>query len=62
MSNKRKSKDSESSKNSNSKSDLIAKKDHVIFRNGFRLDIKVGDNLNEVPEEYLSSLKTEKVI
>ena len=40
---------------------LIAKKDHVIFQNDERYDIKKGDEV-KVPEKFLEVLKTEKVI
>lgn len=40
---------------------LIAKKDHVIFQNGERYDIKKGDEV-KVPKRFLETLKTEKVI
>jgi hypothetical protein len=40
---------------------LTAKKDHVIFQNGERHEIKKGDEVN-VPEKFLEVLKTENVI
>ena len=40
---------------------LVAKKDHVIFQNGEKYEIKKGDEI-KVPERFLEVLKTEKVI
>lgn len=39
-----------------------AKKDHVILQNDFRVDIKKGDDLSEIPERFYDTLKTEKII
>ncbi len=40
---------------------LIAKKNHVIFQNGERHEIKKGEEVN-VPKRFLDTLKAEKVI
>ena len=40
---------------------LIAKRDHVIFQNAERYEIKKGDEI-KVPERFLETLKAEKVI
>jgi hypothetical protein len=47
-----------------SKKSLIAKKDHVILHNEYKLVIKEGDDLSKknIPEIYIPTLKTEKVI
>lgn len=42
--------------------DMIAKKDHTIFKNDFKLVIKEGDILKDIPSEFIATLKTEKVI
>jgi len=42
--------------------DMIAKKDHIIFKNDFKLVIKEGDNLKNIPDEFITTLKAEKVI
>lgn len=42
-------------------SKLRAKKDHVIFQNGERYEIKKGEEVN-VPSRFLETLKTENVI
>lgn len=39
-----------------------AKRDHVILQNDFRADIKKGDSLDDIPERFYETLKTEKVI
>jgi len=43
---------------------MIAKKDHTIFQNGYKLIITKGDDLSkkEIPERFLPTLKTEKII
>ena len=40
---------------------LIAKKDHLIVQNDVRIEIKKGDEV-DVPERFLETLKTEKII
>lgn len=39
-----------------------AKRDHVILQNDFQVNIKKGDFLDEIPERFYETLKTEKVI
>ncbi len=54
-----------STKNTNQESpSLIAKKDHVIVQNEYKLVIKKGDDLSKrnIPEKYIVTLKTEKII
>lgn len=41
---------------------MIAKKDFVIQHNIYRREIKVGDDVSDVPKEYHENLKTEGVI
>ena len=40
---------------------LIAKKDHLIVQNDVRIEVKKGEEV-KVPERFLETLKTEKVI
>jgi superfamily II helicase len=40
---------------------LVAKKDHVIFQNKERYNIKKGEEIN-VPKRFFEVLKTENVI
>jgi hypothetical protein len=47
---------------SESKNDLIAKKDHIIFQNSFKIIIKKGDTLENVPSQFIPTLKAEQVI
>ena len=44
------------------KKELIAKKDHVIVQNDFKLVIKKGQIIKNLPERYIVTLKTEQVI
>lgn len=39
-----------------------AKRDHVIFQNKFHIIIKKGELLDDIPEQFYKTLKTEKVI
>lgn len=39
-----------------------AKKDHVIFQNDFRADIKKGDDLKKVPFRFKQVLEAEGVL
>lgn len=39
-----------------------AAKNHLIVQNDFRADIKKGDALDDIPERFYETLKTEKVI
>jgi hypothetical protein len=41
---------------------FIAKKNFKIVQNDFVLEIKVGDDLTDVPERFVENLKTEGVI
>jgi hypothetical protein len=41
---------------------LVAKKAFVISHNEYFREIKAGDELSDVPEQYLTNLKTEGVI
>lgn len=41
---------------------VIALKDFVICQNDYRLEIKKGDDLSNVPDKFIENLKTEKVI
>lgn len=41
---------------------LVAKKDHVICQNEHFFDIKKGDELSDIPEHFIQTLKTEGVI
>lgn len=41
---------------------LIAKKAFTIVQNEHVYEIKVGDNLNHIPEQFLVNLKSEGVI
>lgn len=41
---------------------LIAKKAFTIFQNAYFREIKVGDDLHDVPERFLANLKTEGVL
>jgi len=43
---------------------LIAKKDHIILQNDYKLVIKKGDDLSkvEIPDRFIVALKTEEVI
>jgi hypothetical protein len=47
---------------SKKKSGLVAKKVHVLHWNHFHKDIKVGDDLSDVPPHLLVPLATEGVI
>lgn len=47
---------------SKSKKELIAKKDHIIVQNDFKLVITKGKPIKNLPEKYIITLKTEKVI
>lgn len=49
-------------KSSGKLSGKIAKRDHVILQNDFRADIKKGDSLDEIPEKFYETLKTEQII
>lgn len=52
------------SKSQDNKINMIAKKDHVIFQNDYKLEIKKGDDLSkkEIPKHFHETLKTEKII
>lgn len=52
------------SKAQDSKENMIAKKDHVIFQNDYKLEIKKGDDLSKevIPTQFIETLKTEKII
>lgn len=39
-----------------------AKRDHVILQNDFQVNIKKGDSLDDIPERFYETLKTEKII
>jgi hypothetical protein len=39
-----------------------AKRAFLIVRNDFRSDIREGDDLSDIPDEYYDNLKTEGVI
>ncbi len=54
-------KKNEESKEGGSAKKLIAKKDWLIVQNDVRIEIKEGDEVN-VPEKFLQTLITEKVI
>lgn len=41
---------------------LIAKKDFKIVHNEYVREIKVGDDLSDVPNMYLENLRTEQVL
>jgi hypothetical protein len=43
---------------------IIAKRDFVIHQNDVHIEIKEGDDINElnIPERFIVNLKTEKVI
>jgi hypothetical protein len=43
---------------------MIAKKDHVIFQNNYKIIIKKGDDLakKDIPEHFLITLETEQII
>ncbi len=41
---------------------FTAKKDHVIVQNDFKLKIKKGEIIKNLPEKYIITLKTEQVI
>lgn len=41
---------------------LVAKKDFKIVHNEYVRDIKVGDDLSDVPEMYIQNLKSEQII
>lgn len=45
-----------------SKETWTAKKDHIIVQNKFKLVIKKGDIIKNLPEKYIETLKTEQVI
>jgi hypothetical protein len=47
---------------SESKNEMIAKKDHIIFQNTFKIIIKKGDTLEHVPSHFIATLKAEQVI
>jgi hypothetical protein len=54
-----------STKNTSQEShSLIAKKDHVIVQNEYKLVIKKGDDLSKknIPDKYAETLKVEKII
>ena len=40
---------------------LIAKRDHVIFQNGERYEIKKGEEI-KVPKRFMATLTAEKLI
>lgn len=42
--------------------ELVAKKEFMIVQNEYRREIKVGDDLKDVPEKYHANLATEGVI
>jgi len=44
------------------KKELIAKKDHVIVQNDFKLVITKGKPIKNLPQKYIETLKTEQVI
>lgn len=50
------------SKETISKETWTAKKDHVIVQNDFKLVITKGEIIKNLPEKYIVTLKTEKVI
>ena len=58
--------EAESIQNVSSKKESLkgkkALRDHTIFQNDFRVDIKEGDDLEKVPYRYYQTLKSEKVI
>ena len=41
---------------------LIAKRDFIIHQNDIHIEIKEGDDVTELPKEFLANLKTEQVI
>lgn len=41
---------------------LIAKKDFVINFNDYHREIKIGEDVSDIPKEFLTNLKTEGVI
>jgi len=41
---------------------LIAKKDFVIRHNEYFFEIKEGQDISHIPEQFIQNLKTEKVI
>lgn len=49
-------------KKNSKKNDMIALKDHTIFQNSFKIIIKKGDTLKNVPSQFIPTLETEKVI
>lgn len=44
------------------KEQMIAKKDFKIVHNNYVRDVKVGDDLSDIPLMYVSNLKAENVI
>lgn len=50
------------SKENISKETWTAKKDHIIVQNDFKLVIKKGETIKNLPERYIVTLKTEQVI
>lgn len=44
------------------KPEMVAKKDFEIHQNDFHLVIKAGDDLSEVPAQFIPNLKTEGVL
>lgn len=45
-----------------SRGTLIAKKEFKIVHNDYEREIKIGDDLSDVPELYLENLRTEGII
>lgn len=50
------------SKENISKDTWTAKKDHIIVQNDFKLVIKKGDTIKNLPGRYIPTLKAEQVI
>ena len=42
--------------------EFIAKKDHIIVQNDFKLVIKKGESIKDLPTKYIETLKNEQVI
>ncbi len=59
--NRDKEQKNQEARESRSSKKLIAKKDHKIVQNGVVIIIKEGEEV-KVPERFLETLKTEKVI
>lgn len=59
---KNKGEKTEISKENISKETWTAKKDHTIVQNDFKLVIKKGDIIKNLPGRYVETLKTEQVI